>query len=93
MEEMSGLEFRKQVNELGSDIPFALVTGFYDLEMSKSAMSLGISTFIEKPFDEKILKKVVGELGEKRKNYLDEEREMVISFIEESYPMLLKLKI
>lgn len=88
MEEMNGIEFRKKVNETPHEIPFSIITGHYDLEMTYKGMENRISSFISKPFEATELTNLVKELGEKRKNFLNEELEMVFSFIEESYPML-----
>lgn len=90
--EMNGLEFRRRINETGFDIPFALITGYYNKEMSKIGMDIGVSAFVEKPFDEVKLTSLVAGLGEKRRLLLEEDREMIISFIEESYPMLLEIE-
>ncbi|MDD4976441.1 MAG: response regulator, partial [Bacteriovorax sp.] len=92
MMEMNGLEFRKKINDLGIDIPFVLVTGHYNLEMTKAGMDLRIQAFVEKPFHEVDLKKLINDLGDKRRSYLDEEHEMVVSFVEESHPMLLEIE-
>lgn len=88
MNELDGMEFRKRINEFGEDIPFAMVTGFYDVEMAQKGMEYRISSFLKKPFTGDQLIKLVNDLGEKRKIILDEEVEMIYSFIEESYPML-----
>jgi two-component system chemotaxis sensor kinase CheA len=90
--EANGLDFRKMVNETGFDIPFSLITGYYNKRMTIEGMELGISSFIEKPFEEEKLITLYSGFGEKRRLLLDEEKEMVISFIEESYPMLLEIE-
>ena len=88
MDEMNGLEFRMRLNEQGFDIPFAIITGFYDIEMAKQGMSLRVSAFIEKPLQANQLTDLIKDLGEKRISLLTEENEMVMSFVDESYPML-----
>ncbi len=88
MPEMDGIDFRKCINELGEDIPFSIITAFYDLEMAKDGMKYQISAFVKKPFQAIDFTNLLADLGQKRKTYLDDEMEMVNSFIEESYPML-----
>lgn len=83
-----GFTFRKKILEEVGDIPFALITGFYDTEMALKGMDLKICSFLKKPFTEEQLQKLLVDHGVRRKQLLDEDFEMVSSFIEESYPML-----
>jgi two-component system chemotaxis sensor kinase CheA len=83
-----GFQFREDILSLGVDIPFALVTGFYNKEMAMKAMDLHICTFLSKPIQVDELKGLIESHGERRKSILVEEYQMISSFIEESYPML-----
>mgnify|MGYP000222772185 CR=1 FL=1 len=78
MPEMNGIDFRRKINQIADDIPFALVTGYYNLELAKSAMELQINSFVNKPVHSDDLKKLVSILGEKRKGVLKEETEMLL---------------
>lgn len=88
MPEKNGFELREEILKLGHEIPFAIVTGKYTVEMATKAMELRISAFIDKPIEDEELFKLIGDLGAKRIAQLEEEREMICSFISESTPMI-----
>lgn len=88
MNEIDGFQFRRMVQEKSADIPFSIVTAFYTKEMAVVGMDLGVLSFIQKPFGEDEIFDSVKVHLDKRINSLREEKEMVVSFIEESYPML-----
>ncbi|OUR96122.1 hypothetical protein A9Q84_07095 [Halobacteriovorax marinus] len=88
MPSCDGFSFRKRILNNAGDIPFALITGFYDTEMALKGMDLKICSFLKKPFSEDELEKLLTDHGTRRKQLLEEEFEMVSSFIEETYPML-----
>jgi two-component system chemotaxis sensor kinase CheA len=83
-----GFTLRKEILAKGIDIPFALVTGFYDKEMAMRGMDLNICTFLSKPIQIDALNELLEKHGKRREQVLIEEYEMITSFIEESYPML-----
>ncbi|WP_127716520.1 chemotaxis protein CheW [Halobacteriovorax sp. HLS] len=88
MPDHDGFSFRRDILSYASEIPFALITGFYDKEMAMEGMNLNICTFLKKPIDFDEIHKLISTLGQKRLSVLNEDYEMVTSFIEESYPML-----
>lgn len=88
MLEKNGFELRKEILELGYEIPFAIVTGYYNVEMATKAMELRISSFINKPIEDQEILRLINDLGEKRILQLEEEKEMICSFISESSPMI-----
>ncbi len=88
MPEMNGFEIREKILNQGHEIPFAIVTGNYTIEMATKAMELRISSFINKPIEDMDLFKLISDLGEKRKQQINEEKEMVCAFIGESSGML-----
>ena len=88
MPEMTGFEFRAKLLENGLDHPFVILTGFFDKELAVDAMRLNISEFISKPIIENQFKPIILNYAEKRKASLEEDREMVCDFLEETYPML-----
>lgn len=51
----SGLEFQRQMQELGVDLPVIFVTGHGDIPMSVQAMKGGAIEFLTKPFREQEL--------------------------------------
>lgn len=83
-----GFTLRKEMLASGIDIPFALVTGFYDKEMAMRGMDLNICTFLSKPIKIEDLNELLDSHGKRREQVLVEEYEMITSFIEESFPML-----
>lgn len=85
---MNGFELREKVLNSVGYIPFALVTGFYSKEMAVKGMELKVSAFVEKPFDSERIKKVIESNISSRIEQLEEEKEMICSFVEESFPML-----
>lgn len=88
MPEMNGFEFRKKLLEKAIDLPFAIITGFYDKQMAVEAMSLRICQFLIKPTEEKKLLEIVSKETELRIGQLLEEEQMVKEFLEETTPML-----
>ncbi|EQC47303.1 chemotaxis protein CheW [Bacteriovorax sp. Seq25_V] len=88
MPEMTGLELRKMLNANDVMIPFLMVTGFYSKEMALEGMELKISKFINKPFRSDELSAVASAELDQYLRVLNEEREMIKSFVEESSPML-----
>ncbi len=88
MPEMTGLEFREKIIEKDIFIPFFMVTGFYNKEMALKGMELKISKFIQKPFDQVELLEHIRVDSERHLKHLEEEREMISSFVDESTPML-----
>jgi two-component system chemotaxis sensor kinase CheA len=88
MPELTGFDLKKELNILNIEIPFILATGYFDKEMASIGMRLGISYFLEKPFASYELPQSIFESIDKRKTVLNEEISMLVSFIEESTPML-----
>lgn len=88
MSGLNGMDLRSEMLKLDYDIPFAMVTGNYDIKMATMGMQLRISTFIEKPINYLELLNLISDLGEKRKKQLEEEIEMIRLFISESSLML-----
>ena len=88
MPEKNGLEVRQEMLNSGYEIPFAIITGHYDLSMATKGMELRVATFLEKPIQESDLFKLIADLGEKRILQINDEKEMICSFISESSQML-----
>ncbi|MGH6908695.1 MAG: response regulator FixJ [Phenylobacterium sp.] len=55
MPEMSGLELVRRLRAEGIRHPVIVMTGHADLPLAIEAMRLGVSDFIEKPFDDELL--------------------------------------
>ncbi len=51
MPEMSGLQLIREMRQLGSTLPFLLISGCATISMAVEAMKLGAVNIIEKPFD------------------------------------------
>lgn len=88
MDNNDGLDFKKKLKAFNCDIPFIIITGYWSKELSAQAMELGIDAFIEKPVTLEILNDYVEKFSEQRLTQLEEEREMVEGFIDETSPML-----
>ncbi len=88
MPEMTGLELKKMLNSNDVMVPFLMVTGFYSKEMAVEGMELKISKFINKPFRSEELCEIAKIEIDQYLRVLNEEREMIKSFVEESFPML-----
>lgn len=58
---MTGIELLKEIRARGIRIPVIVMTGHGDVPMAVTAMKLGAYDFIEKPFDESHLLRLIGE--------------------------------
>lgn len=88
MDEVNGFAFKKLLLEANIEIPFIIITGYWTKEMSSEAMSLGIEAFVEKPVTSDVIKDYIEKFGHPRAELLEDEKEMVQGFLEESGPML-----
>ena len=88
MDNVNGFAFKKLLIENGADLPFVIITGYWTKEMSAEAMSLGVDAFVEKPVTADIFKEYIEKFGHPRAEMLEDEKEMVQGFLEESTPML-----
>lgn len=86
MDNQNGFEFKKMLQNI--NIPFVILTGYWNKQMSSDAMELGIDAFIEKPVTLDCLKENIEKFGYARAQLIEEEIEMVEGFLEESLPML-----
>lgn len=68
MPEMSGIDLLKEVKEKYPDTGVVIMTAYGSTEVQQEASKRGSIFYIEKPFDIKVLKKVIGEFFEKKKN-------------------------
>ena len=58
---MNGLELLKEIRSRGIALPVIVMTGHGDVPMAVTAMKLGAYDFIEKPFDESHVLRLIGE--------------------------------
>jgi len=72
---MTGLELQEVLAAKGSTLPIIFITGHGDVPMAVKAMKLGAADFIEKPFNEMILRDLVSKMLEIAKKTKEEERE------------------
>jgi two-component system, LuxR family, response regulator TtrR len=61
---MTGLELQEVLHQRGSLLPIIFITGHGDVPMAVKAMKLGAADFIEKPFNEALLRELVGKMTE-----------------------------
>jgi RNA polymerase sigma factor (sigma-70 family) len=75
---MSGLELQDELIARGVPYPIIFITGHGDVPMAVSTMKKGAVDFIEKPFDQDALKKLVERmLGEARTRASESERRRI----------------
>ena len=65
---MSGLELQEELARRGVTLPIVFITGHGDVPMAVSTMKKGAADFIEKPFDQASLKKLVDRLLERARS-------------------------
>jgi len=68
MQGMSGLELQERLIADNASLPIIFVTGHGDVPMAVSTMKKGAMDFIEKPFDEAELRKLVERMLEKARS-------------------------
>jgi DNA-binding NtrC family response regulator len=59
MPDMDGLEFKRKVSERWSNIPFAIVSGFVNGDMSVRGMSTNVCAILDKPFNKETITRFV----------------------------------
>jgi two-component system chemotaxis sensor kinase CheA len=88
MEEMSGFEFRKCIFPERINIPFTIISAYITKEMLLEGLELEISSFLDKPVNEKDLIDRIYKDSANRVQYLREAQTIQNIFIEESVNML-----
>jgi two-component system chemotaxis sensor kinase CheA len=88
MDNQNGFDLKKKLRDVADDIPFTIITGYWTSEMSQDAMGLGVNSFIQKPATENVIGEQVNKFVPDRISQLDDDREMIEGFLEESSPML-----
>ncbi|HET7773689.1 MAG TPA: response regulator [Burkholderiaceae bacterium] len=61
---MTGLELQEVLTQRGALVPIIFITGHGDVPMAVQAMKLGAADFLEKPFNETVLRELVAKLME-----------------------------
>lgn len=92
MPEFNGIELRQTLMPQHSEIPFLLVSGFLSDEIIQGHNNLTITDFVNKPFESKDLKAALQSPIKKRLDSLNEQKELLASFLEESIPFLEKIE-
>jgi two-component system response regulator FixJ len=59
MPELSGLDLLRRLEELKLGVPVIVITGHGDVPLAVEAMKIGAVDFIEKPFDDEVLRTCV----------------------------------
>lgn len=89
MPEMSGIELKSKINGVAEEVPFCIVTGYWDKALSEQSLEVGVKAFLEKPLESSVLiENLVEKYAVPRAESLAEDKEMVEGFLEESFPML-----
>jgi two-component system, chemotaxis family, sensor kinase CheA len=87
-QEMDGLKLREEILSHTVHIPYAILTGHATREMALKGMELKIAAFLNKPVKKKEILDLVNKEIELRLASLNEDREIVMGFINESAPLL-----
>ena len=69
---MTGLELQDRLLQRGVNIPLAFITGHGDVPMAVNTMKKGAVDFIEKPFNENLLRDLVDRMLQKARVDLEE---------------------
>jgi two-component system, chemotaxis family, sensor kinase CheA len=88
MGDMDGFDLKSKINPIAADIPFCIVTAFWSKKYSLRSMDLGIKSFLEKPIQSSGVKSLIEKFAVARVESLEDEREMIEGFLEETTPML-----
>lgn len=88
MPDVNGFQFRMSMLPTFGEIPFVIMTGFWNKDQAREAMEYKIQSFSDKVFDEEKIKNLIDKYSDARKSQLVEQIEMIQGFIEESYSML-----
>ncbi len=72
---MTGLELQEVLASKASTLPIIFITGHGDVPMAVKAMKLGAADFIEKPFNELVLRDLVSKMLAIAQKAKDQERE------------------
>jgi FixJ family two-component response regulator len=73
---MSGLELQEKLIEQNTHVPIIFITGHGDVEMAVNTMKKGAADFLEKPFDEKIVRELILKNIEISRKLLESQRQM-----------------
>ena len=77
MPQMSGLELHEKLDALGSQLPIIFVTGHGDVPMAVSALKKGAVDFIEKPFSDKDMLRLIEQCLELDRNNREKQQKAV----------------
>jgi len=67
MPEMNGIEVLQKLREARGDVEVIMLTGFGTLKTAKEAMRLGAYDYLTKPFDLGLVKSIIREALERKK--------------------------
>jgi two-component system response regulator YesN len=77
MGQMSGLEFIKEIKEMGIEPKIAIISGYDEFEFAKVAIELKVENYFLKPINQKemsdFIQRMIKEIEVKRENLLDNE--------------------
>lgn len=60
MPRRSGLQIQAELERRGSTMPIVAITGHGDVDMAVESMKMGALDFLEKPFEEEVLREAIG---------------------------------
>src|SRR5882672_1121809 len=69
---MDGIQILQKIREKQKDLPIIMVTGYGNVELAEQALQLGADHYLSKPFHNKELIDVIGQILQKRGYVLPE---------------------
>lgn len=57
--ELNGIEFARKILQIKSKVPFILITGYVDMQFLIEAINVGITQFVSKPIQFKLLRNAI----------------------------------
>lgn len=71
MPNMSGLELIRKIREINPAIEIIIISGFFEVDSVLNSFHLGVTDYISKPVDDKILKNALKRAGSNVKSKID----------------------
>lgn len=92
MPTMDGFEFRQQVAQISKDLPFAFLSGHFNLDLARKAMATKVIAVLEKPIGQHELLNAIRPVVSERRKILDEKAIIKDIFVTETKQILEELE-
>lgn len=88
MPKENGLELRARMLEMYKDLPFVIVSGVINKEITMKAVEYRVSAFVDKPFKSADLTAILKEQSKARIEAIEERRVLAPTYFQESSDLL-----